>query len=141
MSAEAVCYTAKVNIVDCATCGAPIALTQARETTLRSSREPFCCPQGHHNTFRPSETDRLKAELVKEKQRREMAEREVVMERKRAESAIKKHEREQKRVRNGVCPCCNRSFVNLQRHMTTKHPEEVKSETQPPQLPQPKEST
>lgn len=27
------------------------------------------------------------------------------------------------RVHNGVCPCCNRSFANLRRHMTTKHPE------------------
>jgi hypothetical protein len=22
-----------------------------------------------------------------------------------------------------VCPCCNRSFQNLRRHMATKHPE------------------
>ena len=27
-----------------------------------------------------------------------------------------------KRVGNGVCPCCNRQFVNLQRHMATQHP-------------------
>jgi hypothetical protein len=27
-----------------------------------------------------------------------------------------------KRVSNGVCPCCNRSFANLRRHMATKHP-------------------
>lgn len=26
------------------------------------------------------------------------------------------------RVGNGVCPCCNRSFGNLHRHMQTKHP-------------------
>lgn len=26
------------------------------------------------------------------------------------------------RVKNGVCPCCNRSFQNLKRHMNTKHP-------------------
>lgn len=28
-----------------------------------------------------------------------------------------------KRVHNGVCPCCNRSFVNLRRHMKNKHPD------------------
>lgn len=27
------------------------------------------------------------------------------------------------RVANGVCPCCKRSFVELARHMATKHPE------------------
>lgn len=31
--------------------------------------------------------------------------------------------KERKRVANGVCPCCQRTFVNLGRHMTTKHPD------------------
>lgn len=26
------------------------------------------------------------------------------------------------RAKNGVCPCCNRHFENLQRHMASKHP-------------------
>ena len=26
------------------------------------------------------------------------------------------------RVQKGVCPCCNRYFAQLQRHMTTQHP-------------------
>lgn len=26
-----------------------------------------------------------------------------------------------KRLANGICPCCNRYFVELHRHMTTKH--------------------
>lgn len=28
-----------------------------------------------------------------------------------------------KRVAHGVCPCCNRSFTDLRRHMESKHPE------------------
>lgn len=28
----------------------------------------------------------------------------------------------QTRVKNGVCPCCTRSFSNLAAHMATKHP-------------------
>lgn len=27
------------------------------------------------------------------------------------------------RVHHGVCPCCQRSFENLRRHMASKHPE------------------
>jgi uncharacterized protein (UPF0212 family) len=27
------------------------------------------------------------------------------------------------RVGHGVCPCCNRSFAQLRRHMAAKHPE------------------
>jgi hypothetical protein len=26
-------------------------------------------------------------------------------------------------VANGVCPCCNRTFQNLARHMAGKHPD------------------
>jgi hypothetical protein len=29
--------------------------------------------------------------------------------------------RERKRTQAGVCTCCNRTFVNLARHMATKH--------------------
>lgn len=28
-----------------------------------------------------------------------------------------------KRAANGVCPCCNRTFVQLARHMATQHPD------------------
>lgn len=28
-----------------------------------------------------------------------------------------------KRIANGVCPCCNRSFANLERHMAGQHPD------------------
>tara|TARA_Y100000310_G_scaffold338946_1_gene430083 strand:- start:1163 stop:1354 length:192 start_codon:yes stop_codon:yes gene_type:complete len=27
------------------------------------------------------------------------------------------------RAKAGVCPCCNRTFQNLSRHMETKHPD------------------
>lgn len=28
-----------------------------------------------------------------------------------------------KRIQGGACPCCNRTFTNLERHMATKHPD------------------
>jgi len=31
--------------------------------------------------------------------------------------------RTRNRIGNGVCPCCNRSFSELLRHMETKHPD------------------
>lgn len=36
------------------------------------------------------------------------------------------------RIAKGVCPCCNRSFQNLHRHMTSQHPDWVKSESGAP---------
>ena len=31
------------------------------------------------------------------------------------------------RVAHGVCPCCNRTFKQLARHMKTKHPDYVEA--------------
>lgn len=36
------------------------------------------------------------------------------------------------RVGRGVCPCCNRSFENLRRHMESKHPEVKAGNVEPP---------
>jgi hypothetical protein len=44
----------------------------------------------------------------------------------RAEKAAKT--RIKNRISKGVCPCCNRTFQDLQRHMTTKHPDYATTE-------------
>jgi hypothetical protein len=41
--------------------------------------------------------------------------------------------KQKKRIGKGACPCCNRFFPNLHRHMLSKHPEHA---TQP-EAPQP----
>ncbi len=33
-----------------------------------------------------------------------------------------------KRAANGVCPCCNRTFSDLARHMKAKHPDFAEGE-------------
>lgn len=47
-----------------------------------------------------------------------------------AEDQLAAAEREAKRIAKrtagGVCPCCNRSFVQLARHMKSQHPEHPK---------------
>lgn len=45
----------------------------------------------------------------------------IAEEQKRATEAEKKYQRARRRAVAGVCPCCNRTFVNVQRHMATKH--------------------
>ena len=45
-----------------------------------------------------------------------------------AEQARIKAEKETKRLKRlasgGVCPCCNRTFSNMARHMRSQHPEQ-----------------
>lgn len=77
-----------------------------------------------------------KSLVQKEREAREAAEREAekaraatARERERRMSEERSHRttkghltRNKKRAASGVCPCCNRSFKALARHMKTKHP-------------------
>jgi hypothetical protein len=113
-------------ILDCATCGTPIALTQDLERRVRAdSSRQFFCPHGHPNVFRDSEADRLRAKLAEQTRiATEMADRA-----RRAEAVSEARSRELGRLKGrsaaGLCLCCNRTFAQLGRHMKTKHPDQA----------------
>ena len=87
------------------------------------------CPNGHNLVFTKSELQRVREELEKakenenwwKKRKYEADEENRILERK---ISAKKGEitRIKNRISNGVCPCCRRSFVNLQKHMKNQHP-------------------
>lgn len=115
--------------VTCASCTVPFGLHKPLYDRRKNDGDGFTCPNGHSNVYRDTEAKRLQKELDKEKQRRTWAEADrdrAQEERKRQErraAAYKgKFKRVKTRVANGVCPCCNRTFQNLMRHMNTKHP-------------------
>jgi DNA repair exonuclease SbcCD ATPase subunit len=124
MGLHAIQYTEKLQTLACCGCGVQFAIPESLEKNRRDDHKTFHCPNGHPNYFpAKTEAEKLKEDLAKEKQRREMAEREAAMEARRAINAQNELARVQKRVKNGVCPCCNRTFQNLHRHMKTKHPD------------------
>lgn len=119
----------------CCNCGVSFAMTKGfHDVALREKKnKTFYCPAGHPQHY-TGESDAAKAErLARElaaSREREAAEREARNRewrlRRQAEGktrAIKK------RVANGVCPCCQRTFENLARHMKTKHPAFTEKET------------
>jgi hypothetical protein len=76
----------------------------------------------------------MEAELVRVKRNNEYLEATAKWQEERAEAAERSLSatkgvvtRIKNRVSKGVCPCCNRTFVDLQRHMHTKHPEYASS--------------
>ncbi len=120
----AVSYYASIeHLTDCVTCGVAIACPSKKAAILRERGHEFWCINGHKSHFAETENARLKKELEAAqrardaaKARAEMAERSVV--------AYKGKVTEIKnRVGNGVCPCCKRTFKQLARHMSCKHPE------------------
>lgn len=121
---------AEMVAIHCGKCGGIYAI--AERYRQRKSEHggywncPYCqCSWGYGQ----SEVQRLKKEL-EEKQRevdneckrKEWAQQEAkIAERRRR--ALKGHlTKTKKRVGHGVCPCCQRSFENLRRHMATQHP-------------------
>jgi len=131
-------FTATLESVGgCIDCGMDFAIPSVLLNQLRENKKTFYCPLGHPMVFGTSTGDRLKAEAEKLradlervkkneawlqdklKSERELADKTSVALR---ETRTRlRHTRE--RAKNGVCPCCQRSFVQLQRHMATKHPE------------------
>ena len=119
----------------CPVCGIRYAVdsdVMAYKRSKKSDHEDagWYCPNGHHLVFTESTADRLQKQLDKERQRRERLQQneaylEERLESERRRSAAFKGQatKLRKRAKHGVCPCCNRSFANLARHMKTKHPD------------------
>lgn len=115
--------------VTCGACGCTFGLDSVHHQKLRETGGTFHCPNGHPRVYRETDVqkvekmlaakvaqlDQARADAEWQKRQRQIAER-------RSAAARGQVTRIKNRVGNGVCPCCNRSFGNLHRHMATKHP-------------------
>lgn len=128
----------------CPTCmmwhGIPIEIETAARA--RKGVMSIYCPNGHSWYFTAGESsetllrrerDRLKQQLAEKEDairaERERADRRVLYEREQKEAAQRQAAarkgvvtRMKSRAAAGLCPCCNRTFENLHKHMGTKHP-------------------
>jgi hypothetical protein len=113
-----------IEVITCAACGVQFGLTERYIESRREDHKIFYCPNQHDNYFpQKTEAEKLREELKrKEQELADKAIEKIAMENK-LTAQVNEANRKLKRVHNGVCPCCNRSFQNLQRHMKTKHPE------------------
>lgn len=122
-------HKTKLNLFECSACAAHIALTLDFERVLRGNHREFYCPNGHSQYFpSQSEAERLRqalhaAELEKTRLTQQVKDAVEARDRLAIQQAISEREtaRLKKRAAAGVCPCCNRTFVQLQRHMKTQH--------------------
>lgn len=98
-------YRVDFELHTCGHCGIQFAVPERWLDDRRSKHDTFYCPNGHPRVFA--------AESREEKLARERAEDETT------------DERRLRGVAAGVCPCCNRTFQQLARHMASKHPNVV----------------
>jgi len=117
-------YSNTLSIINCCKCGIAYAVPVNWKKTKQEDHSEFCCPNGHKQYY-PGETEaeKLKKQLAQEKTRSAMYLRQAARNERRVSAQKGVTTKLKKRIKNGVCPCCNRSFINLMRHMSTQHPE------------------
>lgn len=112
--------------VTCYSCGAIFGMDSDFHQNRKNDHKIFYCPNGHGQHFtgesqaekykRLLETERTRVQW--ERDQREATERSLAAQKGQVTKL-------KKRVGKGVCPCCNRHFENVERHMASKHPEMV----------------
>lgn len=108
--------------VDCYKCGVTFAMTVTYTAERRRDHENWYCPNGHGQRWAgESQEEKLARELKETRERAGTAIaswREQFAHERASHTATKgKLTKTLKRVENGVCPHCNRTFVNLARHI------------------------
>lgn len=114
----------------CCNCGIEFAMPLAFQNACRAdSKKSFYCPNGHGQHYATSEADKLRRERDRLKQDAARLQDEIREAREAGAAAQRQASafkgvatRIRNRVQNGVCPCCNRTFLDLARHMASKHP-------------------
>ncbi|HET9678959.1 MAG TPA: helix-turn-helix transcriptional regulator [Gammaproteobacteria bacterium] len=101
---------------NCCTCGIQFAMTDAFHKRRLDDKKIFYCPSGHaqHYTGK-SEEQRLREQLKQQQIRAN-----VLTEEK--DEISRTYNRMRRRVKEGKCPCCEKTFPNLFQHMRSQHP-------------------
>ena len=111
-------------LLTCGQCGVLFYVPDSFYLERKERGTTWYCPNGHPRVFTERESDKLRRELEATKKRLEVATADARRETQLRQQEVKKRQKLEKRIRSGVCPQCHRSFVNVKRHMETKHPTE-----------------
>lgn len=108
-----------LDVERCCNCGVEWGMTRALRQARLDDGDWFYCPNGHGQHFTRSTKDELReAQRALASAREDLRVRSVEL--KQANDELK---RQRQRSKGGACPCCNRTFVQLARHMKAKHPD------------------
>lgn len=124
-------YIGTLIVIDCAKCHMTFGIPDRFQKDRRNDHATFYCPAGHDNYY-PGKSeaeklreqlDRTKKSLEIEHQLREGAQRRADAAQRSLSATKGVVTKMKRRISNGVCPCCNRHFKDLERHMHNQHPE------------------
>jgi hypothetical protein len=113
--------TLRLTIVSCCACGIEYGIPEELNRRLLEKKhtQDTYCPNGHAWHY----TGISDAERARRAEARATHADDQLRAAERTTAAYKGQvTRLRKRVSAGVCPCCNRTFANLARHMAGQHP-------------------
>jgi hypothetical protein len=113
-----------VEDVTCGNCGITFWVPITFYRQKLKDKTNWHCPNGHARHFvSESPEERLKRQLAAKEEELRLERDRVARGERQLSAARGRVTRIKNRVQHGVCPCCNRTFQNLLRHMATKHPD------------------
>ncbi len=133
MFTEGLSYQKTITMVTEICCGCGVAFGMPSDLQTQFKNDPnkfFYCPNGHSQHYSKSQEQKLREEAERKLRLKENELANLTTTKIQLESELLKTQRRLKRVHNGTCPCCKRSFSNLQRHMKEKHPEVLETKQQ-----------
>ncbi len=132
-------YSDTLVSTNCVACGIVFAVPEDWLANSRNNHRDFWCPNGCRLSFRgETEAEKLAKQLASTRANLDQAEmatrdkqRQVESAQRQEALARKETERVKRRAKAACCPCCNRTFVQLRKHMAAKHPEFVPTKKYP----------
>lgn len=119
-------YTTTIRMitVECCACGCIFGMPSDLDAKFQEDAEKyFYCPNGHRQHYSESTAIKLRRELERKNNQLAQAQTTKIQLEVELTKVQRKLKRTETRVKNGVCPCCNRTFSDLANHMKSKHPE------------------
>lgn len=108
---------------ECPSCGMFFGVTSDFQRRRREDGKSFRCPNGHSQSYSKPEIERLREKLAVRERRIEYLNNDLAYTNNQVRAQKAAKTRLINRIKNGVCPCCNRSFKNVRRHMKSQHPD------------------
>lgn len=129
-------FTGQVTLetIECCNCGVTFAMPASWLRVYEGDPNRFFyCPAGHPQHFSKSTATKLREEIERknfaiqeEIKRSRRLEQDLRSQKFKTQSAQMHAAKLKKRIKNGVCPCCQRTFKNLAEHMDHMHPDFAK---------------
>lgn len=106
-------------ITQCGTCAVWHTVPEIVYVTQRREGGFHCCPNGHSRGWAKGTEEKEREAIRRE---RDQLRQQIACKDDEITDKSKELLRLKKRAAAGVCPCCNRTFLNMQRHMKSRHP-------------------